>query len=412
MGHPPPPDTATTASNTNAAHITVIVLDSVGVGYLPDARQFGATAAHPDGDWGTHTLNHTLMATDTHLPNLAKLGLGHIGGVSSVAAVAAPIGAYGKMLERSLGKDTSTGHWEFMGIVLENPFQVFPEGYPSAIMRAFASAIGQPDPTDGWLCNLPYSGTDVIRDYGEEHQRSAKPIVYTSADSVFQIAAHTDTIPIETLYHWCQVARELLQGPYACARVIARPFNGQYPFERLNEQRKDFSLEPPRNVLDAVFEANIPVIGLGKIPDIYAGRSFSESIHTDNNNDGIEKLLAVLKQQPHGLVFLNLVDFDAKYGHRRDVAGYAKALSDFDARLPELLAALPAGGTLIITSDHGNDPTWFGSDHTREHGMLLAYGPDLAGKSLGTRQSFADIGATVAAVLGVAWDGAGESIYR
>ena len=389
--------------------VVVIVLDSVGVGALPDAHEFAASTEHPRGDAGSHTLNHTLARTGVRLPNLERLGLGHVLTVNNdfVARTPAPQAAFGRMREVSKGKDTSTGHWEFMGVQLEHPFQVFPDGFPDAVMNAFREATGV-----GTLCNKPYSGTDVIRDFGQEHLATGDAIVYTSADSVFQIAAHTDQVQLETLYDWCRKARAILQGEFAVARVIARPFKGTHPFERMNEARKDFSLEPPRTVLDALYAAKLDVIGLGKIPDIYANRSFTQSIHTDNNADGVQKLLGVMRSGFGGLAFLNLVDFDAKFGHRRDVAGYAQALAEFDAALPEVLDALPEDGLLIVTSDHGNDPTWFGSDHTREHGLLLACGPGLAGVDLGDRETFCDLGATVAEALGVPWDGPGSSFWR
>lgn len=382
--------------------LTIIVLDSVGVGELPDAEAFG--------DKGAHTLNHTLTAAPVPLPNLARLGLGKIPTVQTspgtIPESAEVIGAHGRMREVSPGKDTSTGHWEFMGVQLEHPFQVFPDGFPPAVMDRFNAATGQ-----GFLCNRPYSGTDVIRDYGEEHLRTGDPIVYTSADSVFQIAAHEDKVPLETLYEWCRAAREILQGEYAVARVIARPFRGTPPFERANEHRKDFSLEPPRTVLDALKEAGRDVIGIGKIPDIYAAQGFTESIHTDDNADGIRKTLARMRQGANGLIFTNLVDFDAKFGHRRDPQGYSRSLAEFDAALPELLAAVPQGGALLLISDHGNDPTWHGTDHTREHGLLLAYRPGLSPGSLGERATFADVGATAAEALGARWDGPGTSFW-
>jgi phosphopentomutase len=381
----------------------IIVLDSVGVGALPDAHLFSASPEHPRGDEGSHTINHILEQTGIQLPNLEQLGLGHIPSVHA-KKVAQPSGSFGRMLEVSKGKDTSTGHWEFMGIHLENPFQVFPQGFPQPVMEAFSAAIGR-----GWLCNKPYSGTDVIRDFGAAHLESGAAICYTSADSVFQIAAHLDCVPLETLYGWCKAARQILQGEYAVARVIARPFRGVHPFERAGEHRKDYSLEPPHNALDALFAAGLDVIGLGKIPDIYAGRGFTQSIHTDNNEDGIEKMLAVMQSDFHGLAFLNLVDFDAKYGHRRDVAGYAQALVDFDARLPEILSLVGQDDVLHIVSDHGNDPTWFGSDHTREYAMLLEYRPNAVARDLGERGSFADLAATVCKNLGVAWAGHGEA---
>ncbi|WP_019010819.1 phosphopentomutase [Deinococcus aquatilis] len=387
--------------------LTIIVLDSVGVGELPDAASFG--------DVGSHTLNHTLTAAPAHLPHLAGLGLGRIPtvqtGPQTLPEGAEIHGAFGRMREVSPGKDTSTGHWEFMGVQLEHAFQIFPEGFPPAVMDAFDAATGR-----GHLCNKPYSGTDVIRDYGEEHRRTGNPIVYTSGDSVFQIAAHEDVVPLETLYQWCLAARELLQGPYAVARVIARPFRGEHPFERAGEHRRDFSLLPPPTVLDSLKAAGQAVIGIGKIPDIYAHQGFTEEIHTDDNPDGIRKTLARMTQAAQdgtsGLIFTNLVDFDAKYGHRRDPAGYSACLAAFDAALPDLLTAVPDDGALIIISDHGNDPTWRGTDHTREHGMLLAYRPGIGAIDLGERATFADVGATAAHALGADWDGPGESFWN
>ena len=404
---------------SNARNVTVIVLDSVGMGELPDARSFSASPEHPNGDLGSHTINHVLSGVVSgravSLPNLESLGLGLIPTVRA-ARPAVVRGAFGRMREVSLGKDTSTGHWEFMGVQLEHPFKTFFDGFPAVVMDAFSQAIGFPG-QNAWLCNKPYSGTDVIRDFGAEHLATGFPIVYTSGDSVFQIAAHLDRVPLETLYEWCRLARTILQGDFAVARVIARPFMGRVlegadPFERVNESRKDFSLEPPPNVLDAIFAAKLEVIGLGKIPDIYANRGFTRSIHTDNNDDGVAKLLEVMRAGFDGLAFLNLVDFDAKFGHRRDVPGYAKALVEFDAQLPAILELVPENGLLIITSDHGNDPTWFGSDHTREHGLLLAYRPGIGAINLGERETFADLGATVAEALGVNWTGPGSSFWR
>ena len=376
---------------------TIIVLDSVGVGELPDAAAFG--------DVGAHTLNHTLAVSGVELPNLTALGLANMPSVE-LSDATSPSGSYGRLREVSPGKDTSTGHWEFMGVQLQHPFQVFPEGFPPAVMERFTAATGT-----GYLCNKPYSGTEVIKDYGPQHLQTGDPIVYTSADSVFQIAAHLDVVPIETLYAWCQAAREILQGEYAVARVIARPFRGAFPFERAGELRRDFSLVPPRTVLDALKDAGKDVIGIGKIPDIYAHQGFTEEIHTDDNADGIRKTLARMAQPYDGLAFTNLVDFDSKYGHRRDPDGYGAALRVFDDALPELLAAVPADGCLLLLSDHGNDPTWPGTDHTREHGMLLAYRPGGAGILLGDRATFADVGATVAGALNVNWNGPGESFW-
>ncbi|WP_027482124.1 phosphopentomutase [Deinococcus pimensis] len=375
--------------------VTLIVLDSVGAGALPDARDFG--------DEGAHTLNHTVERTGVSLPNLARLGLARVPTVN-VPRAGEVRGAFGRMREVSPGKDTSTGHWEFMGVQLAQPFRTFSSGFPQEVMRRFSEATGR-----GWLCNLPYSGTDVIRDYGEEHVRTGNPIVYTSADSVFQIATHVDVVPLETLYGWCRAAREILTGEYAVARVIARPFRGEPPFERVNEARKDFSLTPPRTVLDALHGAGLDVVGIGKIPDIYDHSGFTEEIHTDDNADGVGKTLARMRRGARGLIFTNLVDFDAKFGHRRDPAGYGAALAAFDARLPELLEATDDGDLLILVSDHGNDPTWTGTDHTREYGLLLAYRPGIGAVDLGERATFADVGATVAQALGASWDGPGES---
>ncbi|MFC4427771.1 phosphopentomutase [Deinococcus navajonensis] len=385
--------------------LTIIVLDSVGAGELPDAAKFG--------DTGAHTLNHTLGAAPVGLPHLARLGLASLPGIQTgkqtLPAVPAE-GGYGRLREVSPGKDTSTGHWEFMGVQLEHAFQVFPGGFPPAVMERFDAATGR-----GHLCNQPYSGTDVIRDYGPEHLETGFPIVYTSADSVFQIAAHEDVVPLDTLYAWCQAARDILQGEFAVARVIARPFRGDFPFERANEHRKDFSLTPPPTVLDSLKAAGQMVVGIGKIPDIYAHQGFTEEIHTDDNADGVRKTLARMRQAAQagesGLIFTNLVDFDSKFGHRRDPQGYSGALAAFDAALPDLLAAVPDDGALLLLSDHGNDPTWHGTDHTREHGLLLAWRPGMTPVNLGDRATFADVGATAADALGAAWTGPGESFW-
>src|SRR5690625_2270467 len=338
--------------------VTVIVLDSVGVGSLPDADAFG--------DEGSHTLDHTVAASGVSLDNLARLGLGNVTGVSSLPTEPRPLASYGRMLERSPGKDTTTGHWEFMGVVLEHPFRTF-EAFPPEVMDAFDAATGRGD-----LGNFPASGTDIIRDLGEEHLASGWPIVYTSADSVFQVAAHVDVVPLQQLYAWCQAARRILAGARSVARVIARPFSGEAgAFERLGADRRDYSVSPPTTtVLDVLKEAGREVIGIGKIPDIYGQRGFTSEVHTKSNLDGIDRTLEVMKRRPDGLAFVNLVEFDSLYGHRRDPSGYARALSEFDERLPAVLAAVSPGDTLLIISDHGNDPTWPGTDHTREHGLL------------------------------------------
>ncbi|PYE56245.1 phosphopentomutase [Deinococcus yavapaiensis] len=376
----------------------VVVLDSVGVGELPDAARFT--------DAGAHTINHIVERTNLQLPALARLGLGRVPSVHLTASdeQTEVIGAWGRLREVSPGKDTSTGHWEFMGVQLRHPFQTFHDGFPKEVMDRFTAATGR-----GYLCNKPYSGTDVICDFGEAHLETGDPIVYTSADSVFQIAAHLDVVPIEQLYQWCAAAREILQGEFAVARVIARPFRGSHPFERANELRKDFSLTPPRTVLNALADAGRDVIGVGKIGDIYDHSGLTVEVHTGSNAEGIRETLRLMREPFDGLLMTNLVDFDAKYGHRRDVEGYAACLNEFDAALPDLMSALERDDVLILVSDHGNDPTWRGTDHTREYGLLLAYAPNLTPRFLGERATFADLGATIAQRHGVAWTGPGES---
>ena len=376
--------------------VTIVVLDSVGVGALPDAEAFG--------DAGAHTLDHTVEATGVPLPNLASLGLGHVEGVHSVPAVRTPVGAFGRMEERSPGKDTTTGHWEFMGVILEEPFRTFPR-FPDSVMSAFDAVTGRPH-----LGNEAASGTEILDRLGPEHLRTGAPIVYTSADSVFQVAAHVDVVPLDTLYAWCEAAREILTGPNAVARVIARPFRGSVgAFERLHGARRDLSVTPPRTVLDALLEAGREVVAVGKISDIFDGSGIREVRKSSGNEEGIELTLQAMQEGIDGLVFTNLVDFDAVYGHRRNVQGYGEALGAFDDRLPDFLAARGEDDVLILVSDHGNDPTWHGTDHTREYGLLLAVGPHAAGRTLGTRGGFSDVGATVADLLGVAWSGPGTS---
>ncbi|WP_337843909.1 phosphopentomutase [Thermus sp.] len=377
--------------------VIALVLDSVGLGYLPDAPLFG--------DEGADTLDHTLLKTGVVLPHLAALGLGWVPGVHTLPRVR-PQGAFGRMRAVNPGKDTTTGHFEFVGIHLERPFRTYPEGFPEELLRAWAEAAG----VGGWLLNRPYSGTEAIKDYGEAHLKTGFPIVYTSADSVFQVAAHVEIIPPEELYRISEVARELLKGEHQVARVIARPFAGPPgAFYRREDLRRDFALEPPRNVLDLLKEGGLEVVGVGKIPDIYAHRGFTREVKTKDNRDGLEKTLALMEEPFHGLLFTNLVDFDAKYGHRRDPLGYAQALSELDAFLPKLLEALGPEDHLFLVSDHGNDPTFFGTDHTREYGMLLWVGPGVEG-DLGTRKTFADLGATWARLFGLTWTGPGQSL--
>jgi phosphopentomutase len=380
--------------------VALLVLDSVGVGALPDAEAFG--------DAGAHTLDHTLEAAPVDLPNLTALGLGMVPGVTALPTHDAPQGAFGRMRERSPGKDTTTGHWEFMGIELARPFRTF-ERFPDAVMAAFDAATGRPH-----LGNRPASGTTILDELGAEHLATGAPIVYTSADSVFQVATHVDVVPLETLYAWCLEARGILVGEHAVARVIARPFEGAPgAWRRRNADRKDYAEAPPEpTVLDALVAAGREVVGIGKIPDIYAHRGITRGVHTNDDDDGVTQTIAALRSGVDGLVFTNLVGFDALYGHRRDPRGYAAALAAFDARLPELRAALGPEDVLILVSDHGNDPTWPGTDHTREHGLLLATGPGVVPRPIPTRDGFADVGATVAELLHVPWTGAGTSFAK
>ncbi|CAN5822152.1 phosphopentomutase [soil metagenome] len=377
--------------------VVVVVLDSVGVGALPDAEAFG--------DAGAHTLDHTLRAAPVDLPHLGLLGLGSIAGVNELPTVAEPEGAYGRMRERSAGKDTTTGHWELMGLPVDTPFPTFTR-FPDDLMAAFDAATGR-----GHLGNVAASGTTILDELGDEHVASGAPIVYTSADSVFQVAAHVDVVPLETLYAWCRAARDLLVGDLGVARVIARPFAGERgAWRRLGEARKDLSLLPHGpTVLDALQGAGRETIGVGKISDIFAGRGLTRDVHVSHDDEAIDRTIEATRARPHGLVFTNLVEFDALYGHRRDPAGYARALAAFDARLPELRAALTGDAVLMLVSDHGNDPTHHGTDHTREHALLLVTGAGVVPRPISTRESFADVGATVAELLGVPWTGAGTS---
>ena len=381
--------------------VFLIVLDSLGVGALPDAERFG--------DLGTHTLDHLVIAAGgLNAPRLASWGLGNIEGVHSIPPAQSPEAAWGRCAERSPGKDTSTGHWEMMGVVLESEFPVYAQGFPPSVIDPFLERTG----LDGVLCNAPASGTEVIARLGEEHVASGKPIVYTSADSVFQVAAHEEHFGLERLYEVCEVAREILD-PLGVGRVIARPFIGEAGAYERTYNRRDYSLEPfGETVLDRLKAAGVPTIGVGKIEDIFAGRGLTESIHTEGNQDGMRVVLEQARSVERGLVFCNLVDFDMLFGHRRDSEGYARALEAFDAELAALEAELREGDLVLLTADHGNDPTFVETtDHTREYVPILAGGPGLARVDLGTRESLADIGATVEeALLGrPADDGAGRS---
>lgn len=370
--------------------VTVIVLDSVGAGALPDAAEFG--------DEGVDTLGHIAAVTDLRLPNLQQLGLGNLHPIRGVEPVPAPRAAFGKMAEKSRGKDTTTGHWEICGLILDKPFPTYPNGFPPDLIAAFERAIGR-----RVLGNKVASGTAIIEELGAEHMRTGYPIVYTSADSVFQVAAHEEVIPLDELYRICSIARELLTGPHAVARVIARPFVGRPGNFRRTYNRRDFSLAPPApTLLDRLKEAGYAVVGIGKIEDIFAGRGLTRAVHTEGNMDGVDKTLNFMQEDMEGLIFTNLVDYDSLYGHRNDPEGYARALMDFDRRVPELLAALSPGDLLVITADHGCDSVSPGTDHTREYVPLLVYGSRVkAGYNLGIRETFADLGATVAEIFGV-----------
>ena len=359
----------------------LIVLDSVGIGEMPDAANWG--------DEGSNTLEAIRNHPEFSCPNLTELGLFNIDGIEG--GVASPRTCYARMTESSLGKDTTIGHWEIAGIYSPKPLPTYPNGFPKEVIEEFEKRTGR-----GTLCNAAYSGTEVIKDFGEEHVKTGKLIVYTSADSVFQVAAHEDIVPVSELYRYCEIARELLQGEHGVGRIIARPFNGEYPFSR-TPRRHDYSLLPPADTVPSLMKkAGYDVISVGKIFDIFAGQGFTESHPTVNNMDGMDKTMDIAKRNFNGLCFVNLVDFDMVYGHRNDVAGYARALSDFDRRLGEFLPTLQEDDLLIITADHGCDPATPSTDHSREYTPMLAYGKKLKqGVNLGVRKSFADIGSTV-----------------
>ncbi len=375
----------------------LIVLDSCGIGAAPDAADFG--------DVGADTLRSCAKSEAFILPNLLKAGLGNLDGVDYLEKNAAPTAAVARLQERSRGKDTTIGHWEIAGLVSDDPLPTYPQGFPEEILKPFSEKTGR-----GVLCNLPYSGTKVIADYGKQHMETGDLIVYTSADSVFQIAAHESLVPPEKLYEYCRIARDLLVGKHGVGRVIARPFEGEWPFSRTS-RRHDYSLEPPgKTLLDALKEAGKSVIGVGKIHDIFAGRGLTEYSYTSSNADGMAQTLALAERDFEGLCFVNLVDYDMVYGHRRNIDGYAKALAEFDAWLPEFLSKLGEDDLLIITADHGCDPGYLAhTDHTREYIPMLALGKKVKPVNLGTRLGFCDIAATAADVLGVPFDTQGRS---
>lgn len=371
-----------------AKRIFLIVLDSFGVGAEPDAELYG--------DTGTSTIRSCFETGMLNVPNMTDLGLFNIDEVDLGRTCEAPSGIYGRLREASAGKDTTTGHWEIAGIISEKPMPTFPGGFPEALIKDFEKAVCRKV-----ICNKPYSGTKVIADYGREHIETGALIVYTSADSVFQIAAHKDIVPVDTLYDYCRTARAMLTGEYAVGRVIARPFEGEYPYVRTSE-RHDFSLEPPKDtMLDILSAGGRDVIAVGKIYDIFAGRGMTEFVRTNGNTDGMEKTIAYADRDFNGLCFTNLVDFDMIYGHRRDPIGYTNALNEFDRQLGELYKKLGDDDIVIITADHGCDPKAHGTDHTREYVPMLAYGKSIShGTQLGTRNSFSDLGTTVCELLG------------
>ncbi len=373
--------------------VILIVTDSLGVGEMPDAEKYG--------DKGCDTFGHIWeKCGGLKIPNLLSLGWGNIDGIlGGKIAVDGPKGCFGRLAELSAGKDTTTGHWEIAGLKTEIPFKTYPAGFPPDFMAEFERQIGT-----GCLGNYPASGTEIIEKLGAQHEATGKPIVYTSADSVFQIAANTAVIPLERLYEICEIARKLLAGDWACGRVIARPYiiNAEGKRERTSD-RRDYSVSPPQDtILDAIKASGKMVYGVGKIGDIFNMKGLTESVHTTSNMDGVDKTIEAINMGFEGFVFTNLVDFDSKYGHRRDPEGYGKAIEEFDARLPEIMEAMDEEDVLMICADHGNDPTAPGTDHTREYIPLIVYGKECKkGVNLGTRSSFADIGATVCDILEV-----------
>lgn len=370
--------------------VFLIVLDSFGIGNAPDAADFG--------DEGANTLHTITQSPEYDTPNMNKLGLSRIDGIDYLEKVENVIGSYGRLQEASRGKDTTIGHWEIAGIISPQALPTYPNGFPKELLDEFSKRTGR-----GVLCNLPYSGTDVIRDYGEEHIRTGKLIVYTSADSVFQIAAHEDVVPVEELYRYCEIARELLTGEHGVGRVIARPFTDVAPNFRRTSNRHDFSLLPPKDtMLDILQREGYDTYGVGKIYDIFAGKGIAHTQRIKDNVDGMEKTIALQDEDFNGLCFVNLVDFDMMYGHRNDIEGYAKAATTFDEQLGTFMERMKPEDILMITADHGCDPGFKGTDHSRECVPFLVYGDSVKeGVDLGTRKTFADISATVLDMFGI-----------
>ena len=378
--------------------IFLIILDSFGIGEAPDAANFG--------DEGSNTLASVYTSEYLNVPNMAKLGLFNIDGVEVGERSDDLIGSYARMTEQSLGKDTTIGHWEIAGLVSKKPLPTFPNGFPKELLDELSRRTKR-----GIICNKPYSGTEVIRDYGKEHVETGDLIVYTSADSVLQIAAHEEIVPIEQLYEYCEIAREICQGDWSVGRIIARPFVGEYPNYERTPRRHDFSLQPPKDtMLDVLKDNNYEVIGIGKISDIFAGKGITSTTSTTSNAEGIEKTIGVMSKDFEGICFTNLVDFDMVYGHRNDIDGYAKALTYFDSQLPRILEGLKDDDILMITADHGCDPGTESTDHSREYTPLLVYGKNIKkGVNIGTRSSFADIGRSILDYFGLENNIDGES---
>lgn len=379
--------------------VFLIVLDSFGIGEMEDAAEYG--------DKGTNTLRSVASSSKFDMPNMGAMGLFNIDGVDCLEKVPSPTARIARMREASKGKDTTIGHWEIAGVLSKQPLPTYPNGFPEEVLDKFSAAVGR-----GVLCNKPYSGTEVIKDYGDEHISSGKLIVYTSADSVFQIAAHEDVVPVETLYEYCKIARGILQGRHGVGRVIARPFIGTSGNYTRTSGRHDFSLEPPAvTMLDQLKAAGKDVISVGKIKDIFAGKGITEYVYTKGNAEGIERTIAYMNRDFEGLCFINLVDYDMLYGHRNDIDGYAAALTYFDNKLPELLELLRDEDILMITADHGCDPGYtVSTDHSREHTPFIMYGRSVTPMNLGTRDTFADIGATVLDYFGIQPEFAGKSM--
>lgn len=383
----------------NINRVFLIVLDSFGIGEMPDAQDYG--------DKGSNTLKAISKSVKFNLSNLKKLGLMNIDSIDFLEGVDKPLGCYGRLSEASKGKDTTIGHWEMAGLISNSPLPVYPNGFPESLLNDFSAKIGR-----GWLCNKPYSGTKVIEDFGEEHMKTGKLIIYTSADSVLQIAAHEDIVPIEKLYDYCKIAREMLNGEHSVGRVIARPFIGEPGTFKRTSNRHDFSLIPPgTTMLDVLSENGYDVIGIGKISDIFAGKGITESTGVNKDNtDGMEKAIQYIDKDFKGLCFINLVDFDMLYGHRNDVDGYAQAMSNFDVQLEKFIGKMRSDDVLIITADHGCDPSTASTDHSREYVPVLIYGENIkSGINLNTRNSFSEIAATIQDMFGLTVRTSGES---